>query len=101
MRCHRYTVMAIEPTAITAVQGRGRASQADTRARASITSATWKTASTTMQTVGGFMFDRSPGSPTMLGGNSPVPVSAASAPRPAAPSPASARRGSRCSVPSA
>jgi DNA-binding NarL/FixJ family response regulator len=37
--------MAIEPTAMTAAQGRGRASQADTRARASITSATWKTAS--------------------------------------------------------
>ena len=45
VRCHRYTVMAIEPTAMTAAQGRGRASQADTRARASITSATWKTAS--------------------------------------------------------
>src|SRR6266540_3235663 len=93
VRCHRYTVIAIDPTAMTAVQGRGRASQADTRPRASITRASCQMASATMQMVGGFMFDWSPGSPTMLGGNRPVPVRATRAPRPAWREPGAASAG--------
>jgi hypothetical protein len=91
----------MEPTAMTAVQGPRRASHADTRPRTSMTSATCQTVSATMQTVGGLMFDSSPGSPTMLGGYMPVPVSTTRPARPAAPRPASARHDSRVRVPSA
>jgi hypothetical protein len=93
--------MAIEPTAMTALQGPRRASQADTRPRASMTRATCHTANAMMQTVGGLMLDASPGRPTMLDGYRPVPVRITRAPRPAAPRPPSARRDSLARVPSA
>ena len=69
--------MIIELTATTRVQGRGRASQADTGVRSSMAAPVCHIANARMANDGGLMFDTgSMSTPTMLRGyhNSPVKV---------------------------
>jgi hypothetical protein len=93
----------IEPlAATTAVHGRGRASQACSRGRASMASPTSQNVRATMQALGGFMLDMdSPGRPTMLVEYGAELVSRTIAASPAPAIAARAALGSRVRLPSA